>query len=339
MATHGSAYIVELLDFIPQAYLFLLPVLVALPYIRHSKAGRRHFLLSLRRVSVGGLAQPQDGKFGDILLADALTSYAKVLGDLYVSFCMFFSSDVSSTSKPNRTCGNDYTVPLIIAVPSMIRFRQCLIEFIRVRRAGATRENTGAQHLANALKYATAFPVIYLSAKMRNYSPLAFYGYSEMDIGRFLYVVPPVSITQNLCPRPLLMLSRLICTFINSTYSFYWDVCKDWDLTLLTTSPSSPEYPFGLRRHRYFSSDQLYYIAIVIDLVIRFSWLSKFVPGLLWLTERECGLFVLVSLEVARRWMWVFFRTEAEWGEFFFILFVPFYFWHFVRPFQPGSSC
>lgn len=94
-------------------------------------------------------------------------------------------------------------------------------------------------------------------------------------------------------------------------------MCKDWDLTLLTTSPSSREYPFGLRRHRYFPSDQLYYIAILIDLVLRFSWLSKFVPGLLWLTERECGLFVLVSLEVARRWMWVFFRTEAEWGEFF----------------------
>lgn len=103
-------------------------------------------------------------------------------------------------------------------------------------------------------------------------------------------------------------------------------MCKDWDLTLLTTSPSSREYPFGLRRHRYFPSDQLYYIAILIDLVLRFSWLSKFVPGLLWLTERECGLFVLVSLEVARRWMWVFFRTEAEWGEFFFTILTLFIF-------------
>lgn len=106
-------------------------------------------------------------------------------------------------------------------------------------------------------------------------------------------------------------------------------MCKDWDLTFFTANPSSPEYPFGLRRHRYFSSDQTYYLAILIDFMIRFSWLSKSVPGLLWLTERECGLFVLVSLEVARRWMWVFFRTEAEWGEFFLHSFCTFLFLFF----------
>lgn len=187
MATHGSAHLVELLDFIPQAYIVSFFVIIVLPFNRVCKAGRRHFLLSLRRISIGGLAEAQDGKFGDILLADALTSYAKVIADLYVTFCMFFARGISSTSKPNRTCGHDYIVPIIIAIPSIIRFRQCLIEYIRVRRAGATRENRGFQHLANALKYATAFPVIYLSAKLRNYSPLVFYGYSEMDLARLLY--------------------------------------------------------------------------------------------------------------------------------------------------------
>lgn len=113
------------------------------------------------------------------------------------------------------------------------------------------------------------------------------------------------------------MFCRLICTIINSAYSFWWDVTKDWDFTFLTGSRDNPEYPYGLRRHRYFSSDRLYYSVILIDLVLRFSWVSKFVPGLLWLTERESGLFVLMFLEVARRWMWVFFRVEAEWGEFF----------------------
>lgn len=112
---------------------------------------------------------------------------------------------------------------------------------------------------------------------------------------------------------------RFACTFINSAYSFYWDVVKDWDLTLLSGSRRGADYPYGLRRHRCFSSDRLYYFAIIIDLVFRYSWLSKLVPGLVWLTERESGLFVLVFLEVARRWMWVFFRAEAEWGEFCFL--------------------
>lgn len=126
----------------------------------------------------------QNGKFGDILLADALTSYAKVLGDLFATFCMFFSPDISSTSKPNRSCGTDYIVPLIIAAPSVIRLRQCLIEYVRVRRAGPRR--AGGQHLANALKYSTAFPVIFLASKLRNYSPLEFYGFSEMSLARSL---------------------------------------------------------------------------------------------------------------------------------------------------------
>lgn len=188
IASHGSARLVEFLDFIPQAYIVFFFVLIVLPFTRYSKEGRRHFLLSLRRVIIGGLAEPQHGKFGDILLADALTSYAKVLGDLYVTFCMFFTAGLSSTSKPNRSCGKDFIVPLIIAIPSIIRFRQCLIEYIRVRRAGVTRDNTGGQHLANALKYATAFPVIFLTAKSRNYTPVAFYGYSEMSLARVLYV-------------------------------------------------------------------------------------------------------------------------------------------------------
>lgn len=90
---------------------------------------------------------------------------------------------------------------------------------------------------------------------------------------------------------------------------------KDWDFTILSGPRNNPEYPFGLRRHRCFPNDRLYYYAILIDLVIRFSWLSKFIPLLTWLTDRECGIFVLVSFEVARRWMWIFFRVEAEWGE------------------------
>lgn len=145
--------------------------------------------MTLKRISIGGLAEAQDGKFGDILLADALTSYAKVLADLVVTFCMFFTSGVSSTSKPDRKCGHDWVIPLVVAIPSIIRFRQCLIEYVRVRRAGFKLENQGGQHLANALKYATALPVIYLTSKLRNYNPLESYGYSEMSLSRVLYVV------------------------------------------------------------------------------------------------------------------------------------------------------
>lgn len=169
--THGSPRLVVSWEILPQSYLFLFAVLIALPFHRLSRSGRHRFLIALKRISVGGIAEAQDGKFGDILLADALTSYAKVIGDLYVNWCMFFSSTASSTGIPDRSCGGDIVVPFLTSVPNMIRLRQCLIEFLRVRRSGQKSDGWGGQHLANALKYSTAFPVVILTAMQRNYDP------------------------------------------------------------------------------------------------------------------------------------------------------------------------
>ena len=69
------------------------------------------FLNVLRRICIGGL--DREGKFGDIMLADILTSYAKVLGDLWVTGCMFLGG-VSAAGKPDRACGGKLAVPLVI---------------------------------------------------------------------------------------------------------------------------------------------------------------------------------------------------------------------------------
>ncbi|KAL1982116.1 hypothetical protein VTN96DRAFT_1712 [Rasamsonia emersonii] len=289
--THGSAELIQSWEVIPQSYFVILLILLLLPFHRLSRSGRHRFLQVLRRISLGGLAETQDGKFGDILLADALTSYAKVLGEIYVNFCLFFSRQTSSTGKPDRTCGGELAVPLIIAIPSAIRLRQCLIEYIRVRRAPLRGDGWGGQHLANALKYATAFPVILFTALERNYSPLKTHGLSEVAVSR-LWV--------------------LSC-FINSAYSFYWDVAKDWDLTLFSPSSNRRDYPFGLRRHRAFYNNGLYYGAIIIDLILRFTWVCRLSQRLEKINHVESGIFLLMFLEVARRWMWVFFRVETEW--------------------------
>jgi len=173
--TRARPHVVLAWQILPQSYLIFLVLCFILPIKRLSQSGRLRFLSTLRRVSLGGLAEVQDGKFGDIILADALTSYAKVLGDLFVSTCMLFSPETTSTAKPNRGCGGAYLVPLIISIPSIIRLRQCLIEFVRVRRNPQSSSGWGGQHLANALKYASAFPVIILSALQRGYDPKKFH--------------------------------------------------------------------------------------------------------------------------------------------------------------------
>lgn len=122
---------------------------------------------------------------------------------------------------------------------------------------------------------------------------------------------------------------RLFFVFVNSFYSFYWDVAKDWDLSLFSSSKArnDPEYPYGLRRHRYFHAKEIYYAAIVIDLLLRCTWSIKLSPHLDHFNDLEGGIFLMELLEVTRRWMWIFLRVETEWGEldhtaFVFLLFV-----------------
>lgn len=188
--THGNAASVVSWELLPNLYLLILVVCFFLPFSIVSGSGRSRFLQTLRRISIGGIAETQDGKFGDILAADALTSYAKILGDLFVALCMFFSKGKSSTARPDRSCGGNVVVPLIIAWPFLIRLRQCLIEYRRVQRANRSGnlsgQGWGGQHLANALKYATAFPVIILSAIQRNYED-GKYGLSEAGLFRLWY--------------------------------------------------------------------------------------------------------------------------------------------------------
>ena len=169
--TRGNSASALRWQILPQSYLIFLVICFIVPLQRLSRSGRLRFLSTLRRVSIGGLAEAQDGKFGDILLADVLTSYAKVLGDLFVSTCMLFSTKTVSTAKPNRGCGGSYLVPLIISIPSIIRLRQCLIEYVRISKHKTATSGWGGQHLGNALKYSTAFPVIVLSALQRGYDP------------------------------------------------------------------------------------------------------------------------------------------------------------------------
>ncbi|EKD17204.1 uncharacterized protein L3040_008847 [Drepanopeziza brunnea f. sp. 'multigermtubi'] len=291
-------------DSLPMSLLVLLALIFVLPR-RFSSGGRTRFLKMLLRVAIGGLAQPHDGKFGDILLADVLTSYAKVIADLFVALCMFFSRNGSATKRPDRGCGGQYLVPIIISLPSLIRIRQCLTEYLRVRSSnrrngGMGSHGWGGQHLANALKYASAFPVIILSSVQRN-----------LNLNE-----DPTRLTE----KPLYR-AWFVAVLLNSMYSFYWDVAKDWDLTLFTTlisrarsgRSSSKPMPFGLRSRLYFPSPAIYYAAIFLDLLLRCTWSMKLSPHLDHFANFESIIFLTEFLEVMRRWMWIFFRTETEW--------------------------
>ncbi len=206
--------------------------------------------------------------------------------------------------------------------------------------------------LANACKYASAFPVIFLSALQKT-------------------VVTEVAAAKGVSAAELSASGRwfgehrlfrlwLLAVVVNSMFSFYWDVQKDWGLSLLeldTWTPSRSEYaptharslsqPRGLwarlttshqrsplptpggydsrsnsptRRTAYWGlrptlllpDPAVYSLFTILDLVLRFTWSLELSSHLHVISDIESGVFLMEALELVRRWMWVFIRVEWE---------------------------
>ncbi len=178
------------------ALAFLIPQRWLYPRQVWPAAGRTRLLNTLRRISIGGLARTEDGKFGDVLLADALTSYARIFSDIYIAVYMMLTRR-STTGPLDRS--SIWTVPIIMAFPFLIRFRQCIAD----------------NQPFNALKYATAFPAIAFSVMLRLQRGTPAEGNTAVI--------------------------WFVALLVNALYSFWWDVTKDWGLTLFTTKRVSPE--------------------------------------------------------------------------------------------------
>ncbi|EJD52864.1 EXS-domain-containing protein [Auricularia subglabra TFB-10046 SS5] len=269
---------------------------------------RISFCTAVKRCFTSPTTQPVF--FSDIVLADIFTSFAKVFGDVWMSAAMLLPAG-SLKALPVFAGKWEWAVPCMVSLPYAVRLRQCLVDYL-----GSNRQNTTA--LLNAVKYATAFPVIFLSAMQ--ILPVDEQGNPDVDWRR----------NSNLWRLWLLSVA------VNSLYSFWWDVTNDWGLSilrgpgspLLVLPPSPPAYPpsrapspfglargetpYGLRATLLFPDPLMYYLAVGLNLVLRCTWSLKLSAHLHSLTELEHGIFMMEALEILRRWVWVFFRVEWE---------------------------
>lgn len=215
--------------------------------------------------------------FSDFFLADILTSMAKVFSDLERSVCRMVHRQVATIAwfEADSICGShSIAIPLVLVLPYMFRFFQCL------RQYKDTREKTT---LFNALKYSTAIPVIFLSALKYHVFP---------DNWTNVY-------------RPLWLLSSVI----NSLYSFYWDVTRDWDLSnsriFMFKNPS-------LISNLLHGQQWVFYWVLASNLVLRCTWTYKLSAHL---RHNYITVFTITLLEMLRRFQWVFFRVDNEWNK------------------------
>ncbi|KAF3335575.1 SPX and EXS domain-containing protein 1-like isoform X1 [Carex littledalei] len=106
--------------------------------------------------------------------------------------------------------------------------------------------------------------------------------------------------------RPLWLISSVI----NSLYSFYWDITRDWDLSILSRI-------FKFKNPNFWSDvlhgkPWVYYWVIFSNLILRCTWTYKLSSHL---RHNYLTVFTITGLEIVRRFQWIFFRVENEWNK------------------------
>lgn len=92
---------------------------------------------------------------------------------------------------------------------------------------------------------------------------------------------------------------------INGVYTSFWDIYYDWSL-----GDPRAKHPF-LRKELGYKKVWWYYVAIVIDPILRFNWiLYTVIP--LQLQHSAVTSFGVSLSEIFRRGMWSLFRVENE---------------------------
>ncbi|KAG2332806.1 hypothetical protein Bca52824_003986 [Brassica carinata] len=214
--------------------------------------------------------------FSDFFLADILTSLSKVLSDLERSVCRMVHRQVATVAwfEADSVCGSHSAViPLVLVLPYLFRLFQCIRQY---------KDSKDIANIWNAGKYLTAVPVIFLSA-------LKYF----IDQDTWTYSIQPAWILSGLA---------------NTFFSFFWDVLRDWDLSVFTrifkfTKPN-------LCSHLLYGRRWVYVWVIGSNLVLRWTWTYKLSAHL---RNNYITVFIITLLEIYRRFQWAFFRIENVW--------------------------
>ncbi|KAG0260556.1 hypothetical protein BG011_001829 [Mortierella polycephala] len=208
-------------------------------------------------------------EFRDFFIADELNSLSYSIEQFEFAMCAY--SQQWENLGTQCVTSRLWITPFLTALPPWFRLLQCL------RRYRDTLE--WFPHLFNAAKYSCSLLNVFV------YFSYRFYG----GIG--------------------LKLAWIMVSTITSLYTFSWDVYMDWGLFRFGKHGGGANGNPFLRAELVYSQKWVYYMAIMCDLLARFSWVMRLVPTNI---NTMILAFSLALVEVLRRWMWNFFRLENE---------------------------
>ena len=250
-------------------YMVALLVLV-MPFPIFYRDTRRFFATTFWRV----LTPVRSVAWGDFLFADILTSLAKGLSDIERAICSMVSGPILS-GTPEQCTDASWIIPIGLVMPYFWRFLQCIRVYI---------DTGNKQQLWNALKYMTAFPVVFLS-------------FSKYHVAHDSWVS---------LWKPLWLLAACL----NSGFSYFWDIERDWEISFFSQMKSHKKIHAKaiLPQPTNFSRKTFYYL-MISNLLLRLSWTYKLSPHL---RRDHFVVFCIVLLEAFRRFQWIFIRVEVE---------------------------
>jgi len=210
-ATYQNVLLVDVFKYLPAVAALGLLIVLFYPLDVLESPHREALLMTVRRC-VSPILNHRIF-FCDVILADIFTSYAKVFGDLWLSLCMIMPGG-SLLVLPPQDGWSRWISPTLMSIPYLIRFRQCMIEY-------TASSNQSRRPLYNAIKYASSFPVIYLSTAQRSV------------INEFTTKKGHHETQEAWHGEYHVFRLWLLCALINSVYAFWWDITNDWGFDLL----------------------------------------------------------------------------------------------------------
>ncbi|GMH72957.1 hypothetical protein TrST_g2521 [Triparma strigata] len=240
--------------------------------------------------------------FFSTYIADVVTSMIKNLQDWAWTFCYIFQGAYMQHHKeyqkhPERHWQNQFwytniLIPLICLLPIWFRLMQCLRRY----------HDTGRRwpNLANAFKYSLSQTVTLFGT----FHPL--YMYNSDSVRVSVYADDDEAVMAVKPPVDLFQIFWIGLFVVSSCYSFAWDVFMDWGLGRKEFNWLGPRLMFP--------HQSWYYVAIFVDIFLRFLWVTSLVPpdsGAIFAFPNYLAALCL-GAEILRRTMWGFFRLEQE---------------------------
>ncbi|XP_013593906.1 PREDICTED: phosphate transporter PHO1 homolog 2-like isoform X3 [Brassica oleracea var. oleracea] len=208
----------------------------------------------------------------DFFLGDQLTSQVQALRSIQFYICHYVWGDFK---QRQNTCGRSEVYNIFIYVVAVIPYLSRLLQCMR-----RMFEERSLEQGYNGVKYFLTILAVCLRTA---------YGFDKNKNHKFILKVLAGSAS---------VLAAVFCT--------YWDFVYDWGL-LNRTSKNR-----WLRDKLLVSHKRVYFIAMILNVVLRFAWLQTVLDFEIKFLHTQTVLVVVACLEIIRRGIWNFFRLENE---------------------------